>query len=189
MHNTDFIPKFILIWIPGHCKISGNEFADQTAKLATKSPLISTININERDLTTHIRIIHKENHLPLWFQTSHWYQNINKTKSNIKHFLKFHDEDINRIDQIKFERLRLGHTNLTHSFILEKLNPPSICQYCNIPIRISIPHLLTECKYFDSYRKTIFDSTDPLSCLSDPTTQNIKKILFFLKTSNIFKLI
>ena len=51
----------------------------------------------------------------------------------------------NRLEEIKFTRMRLGHTKITHSFIL-KGEDPTLCTVCPIPI--SVVHILLECPRF-----------------------------------------
>ena len=47
-------------------------------------------------------------------------------------------------------RLRIGHTALTHSYLL-KGEPPQICQACDP--HITVKHILIECKNYQNERK------------------------------------
>jgi len=51
-----------------------------------------------------------------------------------------------RKEQIIYNRLRIGHTRLTHSYLIEHTDPP-ICTNCNQ--LLSIKHTLTECTSCD----------------------------------------
>ena len=101
-------------WIPGHCNIEGNELADSTAKEAANNTRTCMKAISASDMKPHI----KSQIVNSWKEK---WQNLryNKLKNIgsqicIKNFSTFQ----NRKDEIKFTRIRLGHTRLTHSFLL-----------------------------------------------------------------------
>ena len=47
-----------------------------------------------------------------------------------------------RKDQIVYNRLRIGHTRLTHSYLIDHTDPPE-CTNCHQ--QLSVKHILTEC--------------------------------------------
>ena len=51
-------------------------------------------------------------------------------------------------------RARIGHTHLTHSYILRK-GPPPQCEHCHCILTVC--HILVECNHFAQERKYIFD--------------------------------
>ena len=58
-----------------------------------------------------------------------------------------------RKDTIVLLRARIGHTHLTHSYILKK-DPPPQCEHCKCIL--TVRHILVECSHFAEKRKYIF---------------------------------
>lgn len=58
--------------------------------------------------------------------------------------------DLDRQKSVVLHRLRIGHTVLTHGYLLERGEAPH-CNTCNVQITIS--HLLTECREYDVQRR------------------------------------
>ena len=58
-----------------------------------------------------------------------------------------------RRDQPVFNRCRIGHSRLTHEFLL-KGEPPPGCIPCNCPL--TIKHLLIECVDFNDVRQRFY---------------------------------
>ena len=54
-------------------------------------------------------------------------------------------------------RARIGHTHLTHSYILRK-DPPPLCEHCQCIL--TVRHILVECNHFAQERKDIFGRRD-----------------------------
>ena len=52
---------------------------------------------------------------------------------------------------------RIGHTHLTHSYILRK-DPPPLCEHCQCIL--TVRHILVECSHFARERKDIFGRRD-----------------------------
>ena len=62
-----------------------------------------------------------------------------------------------RKDEVVLCRVRIGHTHLTHSYILKK-DPPPHCGHCQG--LLTVRHILVECNHFAQKRKDIFDRRD-----------------------------
>nr|CAD7413476.1 unnamed protein product [Timema poppensis] len=54
-----------------------------------------------------------------------------------------------RREEVFVTRIRVGHTSLTHGFLLRK-DPPSVCEFCDAPL--SVYHILVECREYASIR-------------------------------------
>ena len=164
-HNLIASGRYITFtWIPSRIGIPGNELADKTAKRALDQPL-SKNKIPFSDLFPEV-----VSHL-----TAKWQHNWSKQLFNkllpIKPSLgKTKLLNISsRKDQVVLTRLRIGHTHLTHSWLLRREDQPS-CAHCNTPL--TVEHIMS-CTRFQSIRNKFFTHSNlrdifhlvPLSCL------------------------
>ena len=90
-------------------------------------------------------------------------------------------------------RLRVGHTRLTHGYLMDG-QPPPLCAPCNV--QLSILHILTECPFFNLHRMRIFpfitpDVTPPqaLRLILAETSDffSVERIVKFLTDSMLLK--
>ena len=58
--------------------------------------------------------------------------------------------NFDRKNQILITRLRIGHTLLTHQYLITKKAKPQ-CEECKTPV--TVKHILTECPNFENERK------------------------------------
>ena len=72
-------------------------------------------------------------------------------------------------------RLRLGHTRLTHGYLMENGRPPT-CSVCNTTV--TVEHILLSCTKYKTKREVVFK--DHYTNGSEPTMKSI------LQESNIF---
>ena len=88
-----------------------------------------------------------------------------------------------RRDQSVFNRCRIGHSRLTHEFLL-KGEPPPECIPCNCPL--TIKHLLIECVDFNDVRQRFYQ----VPSLQDLfKTVNPEVILELLKAAAMYRLL
>ena len=62
-------------------------------------------------------------------------------------------EDSNRRFSVWITRLRLGHTRLTHRYLMEREDPPT-CDECWLPL--TVHHIMVECDLLRPQRKASF---------------------------------
>lgn len=80
-------------------------------------------------------------------------------------------------------RLRIGHTVLTHKYVLDKEDPPK-CQFCND--RLTIKHIIVNCPGLEQLRSSIGIATNIKEALADDKVK-MEKILQFLQQANLTK--
>jgi len=129
-----------ILWTPGHCDIKGNEAADREAKVAAAG-VPEFIPVPYNDWYKLVREKCREKWKEEW-------------QNSGRHLLEIRNEPgkwntqsgMSRRDEIVINRLRLGHTNLTHSYLfdpdIQRPMPP--CELCN-DAAMTVKHILLDC--------------------------------------------
>ena len=136
-------------WIPSHIGIRGNERADVLAKEALSKP-ISINDIVASDLKNKVHQLIKKKHQNVFDHLkSNKLRNIYPTiaDSIVNH------RKVNRYSETKLTRLIIGHTRITHSYIL-KNEPIPRCIGCATDF--TVKHFLLECVDFAHTRGKYF---------------------------------
>ena len=86
-----------------------------------------------------------------------------------------------RAFETRLTRLRIGHTYLTHKFLLQGDYPP-MCNVCNNSL--TVEHILLDCSKYVNERRQ-YSILGPIEALLDDDV-NVENVMEFLKDINIF---
>jgi len=140
--------KIVFCWVPSHVGIRGNEKADLAARSALNLPR-TNVGIPYSDFKYYINK----------YILSNWQGDWNNAGANKLHSIKPVLGDWqssyrrSRRDEVILCRSRIGHTYLTHNFILNR-DPPPQCGHCQC--RLTVRHILVECPHLAQIRSNVF---------------------------------
>ena len=136
--------KLFFCWLPSHTNIRGNELADLEAKSAL-SLSITNLKIPYSDFKSNINQYVINKCQSVWEKQTENKLHELKPEFNSKcSFLGY-----SRQNQTKITRCRIGHTRLTHAYLLTNDQPP-FCISCNEPF--TVKHFLITCTEFNHIR-------------------------------------
>ena len=174
-HEISSSETVIYCWIPSHIGIYGNEKVDKNAK--------ESLNLDQTDFK-----IPFNNFKPFInkYIFNKWQSSWNETCFNklkeIEPVVNHHRivPKLSRREEIILARLRIGHTRLTHSYLLKREEQP-YCIGCDTPF--TVRHFLLDCADFDRERRSLFQVNNLKDLFKDVSVENI---LSFLKNVNLF---
>ena len=141
-------------WIPSHVGIPGNEQVDSLARTASLSGRPSSPNLPVSDYYPPFKSFLYDRWQSFW---SHLTGNKLRTvKPTVHPWSNPHHK--NRRWETVLARLRLGHTRLTHSYLMSR-SPPDLCSHCQVPLTIS--HVLLSCPHLTNARSISFPHLPP----------------------------
>ena len=150
--------EIVLCWIPSHIDIQGNEMVDQQAK---SSLSLLSINISWKNGKLHGITTLEINFLTTIGEYQSFVRNIRK-------------------EEVALARLRLGHTRVSHSYLLQGEEQPQ-CVGCDAPF--TVHHFLLECGDFAQVRNNCFHVDNMKELFQDI---HIDSIMTFLRQINLF---
>ena len=81
-------------------------------------------------------------------------------------------------------RLRIGHTKLTHGFLMNTPHDPvPTCRECNTVV--TVKHILCDCPNFNQQRRVTFGNKSLTDILSESPYFSVFPIIKFLKSCNL----
>ena len=134
-----------LCWVPSHIGVLLNERADKAANKATSKLSADITEIPRSDMKNHIkmRMFHK------------WREKWENTTNNKYRLISPHIKPLpcatsrNRLWERTLTRLRIGHSQLTHSYLMSG-DQQTQCESCDVPL--TIHHIITECVEYNRER-------------------------------------
>ena len=173
MHRILLSCRLILLWIPGHVGIAGNEKVDKAAKAALNLPQ-TEMKLPYSDFKPLITNFIKSNWQNSWSQITSKLSEVQPTVGTCGR------SRASRREEVVLSRLRIGHTYITHGYLLRRDDPP-FCHACNQPF--TVRHFLIECSDFKQTRDQYFD----VPSLKDLfNSVSVSKIFNFLRTISLY---
>ena len=165
-----------IVWIPAHVGISGNETVDKLAKAA----LMRAVSIGKllcwSDLKCQVNT----------YISSVWQESWDGEVRNKLHEVlpklneSLSTDGTNRKNETVLCRLRIGHTWITHSYLLKKEDQP-FCHGCDS--FFTVKHFLVECSDFHDTRIRFYNVTDMYRLFREVRPS---KVLNFVKEIGIY---
>ena len=163
----------VLCWIPSHIGIPGNEMADKYAKEAIDED-ITPIEVPYTDIIPEVKAYTKDLWQRMWDSSTDFLSmtspDIGKTEYN---------PNITRKEQVVLSRIRIGHTRLTHSYLMKNEEPPR-CSFCKV--RLTVQHIMEKCRKLKNLREELL----PGENIQEILNNSDRNIIQFLKESDIF---
>lgn len=165
--------NILFCWVPSHVGIAGNEIVDKAAK---NSHNVLNHPIPYSDLKWAI----KQSIFNSWNED--WNNMIDNKLHMIKPTICAWNNLSHRKLDVILTRLRIGHTRLTHCYLLTRETAPS-CNFCHSPL--TIRHVLTSCSQFHNLYIKHFHTSSPdiISILGDPHDPHL---FDFIKDAGLF---
>ncbi|WP_419637581.1 ribonuclease H family protein, partial [Thiolapillus sp.] len=169
--------EIVFMWVPGHVGIRGNEAADRAAKKALDNkPTADLMPFSDlKPLTAKYvyQVWQKE-----WDETglvsNKFHEILPKLGDKLLSFCN------TRKENTVLNRLHIGHSYLTHSFILRREEAP-VCVACNVVL--TVKHILIECADLLEIRKKYFEEKSLYSLFRNV----IPEVIFdFLREIGVF---
>jgi len=91
-----------------------------------------------------------------------------------------------RQDAVVLRRLRIGHTRLTDSYLLNQQDQPESPECCHCDCALTVAHVLLECNHYNVVRQRCFNVCS-LHELFD--TINAQNILGFIRDIGLYRLL
>ena len=168
----------VFCWLPSHVGISGNEEADKAAKDALSLDVLP-FKVPFTDFKPLINNFIKNVRQQSWSDPANQNNKLFAIKPSLGEWLP--GLRTNCREEIILARLRIGHSHITHSYLLKGEEEPQ-CIPCNAPL--SINHILVDCVDLAPTRQRYFQ-VDSLTTLFD--TVKFESVFRFLKEVHLYK--
>ena len=173
------------IWIPGHINFPDHDAVDQAAKHATSLSTISDQSfLPAADYKNYYRsLVLKQWHTFWRNQQPNKLNNIKKEPVPWSTSVRE-----NRREEVILTRLRIGHTRITHSYLIDPyiFTPPPSCPYCK-KVNLTVEHLFS-CPLLQPLRSAFHAPSSVTQALKNDSN-SVSSTILYLRHTLFFPLI
>ena len=172
-HELSELNEIVYCWIPSHIGIAGNESVDQKDSLNLHPTNFSIPYANFKSFINRY-ILNKWQIL--------WNNSVGNKLFEIKPVIGQSQPVVRNVrqEEVVLARLLIGHTRITHSYLLKREEPP-YCFGCDT--LFTVRHFLLECGDFSHIRNKYFHVDTIKQLFNDVPIDNV---FLFLKEINLF---
>ena len=164
------------LWVPSHVGISGNEAADEAAKIAASLAPPPRFKVPPADIKVLINQSLQSEWQTRWEAEpdcflKHLRPTVDRWESSSRR---------NRREEVCLTRLRIGHTYITHGHYLSQ-SDPNTCPKCGE--RLTVKHVLSEtavCAGLRTVRNRFLRGLSVSDILGNNSTVDFKRVLTYL---------
>ena len=167
----------VFCWLPSHIGINGTEEADKAAKDALSQEILH-FKVPFSDFKPLINSFIRNVWQQSWSDPANQNNKLFTTKPSLGEWLP--GLRTNRREEINLARLCIGHTYVTHSYLLKGEEP----QYIACNESLTVKHILVDCVDHAPTRQKYFD-VDSMATLFN--TVKLEFVFDFLKEVNLYK--
>jgi len=160
---------------PGHVCLKGNIAARQT----TSNVMTQILPIPYLNIFPTLRSIIFSKWQAIWDSNPN-IKKLYKVFPKLQHFSPLH-QSYTRKDQTILNRLFIDQTPLTHSYLLNKEQPPT-CDHCKC--LLTVEHILTKCTVYKQIREKYYQHSQHSHILISASKQYIFNLLNEIKLLN-----
>jgi hypothetical protein len=178
-HHLRSNPQIKLVFVHSHVGLMGNDSADEKAKEATGFDAPTISNIGVADLKRRVSSYLSEVRQRQWDELP----STNKLKSAVPRLTP----RVEYLTGVRHEdtvltRVRIGHTRMTHGYLLVSPHVVPQCDVCQV--QLSVEHILTTCSKYDAIRRQLNMPT-VMANLFKPQIDYSQKLLTFFREADI----
>lgn len=141
--------EVILVWIPGHSGILGNEMVDLAAKNGLKREEIDVvIPLGSQEMGGYVKKMIVKEWQKRWDESikGRFYYNIQKEVSN-----SWVNKELGRKEERALDRLRIGHSSLNEHLLRLGKHEDGKCEKCKVAE--TVEHYLLKCEKYEEQRR------------------------------------
>ncbi|XP_066909633.1 uncharacterized protein [Halyomorpha halys] len=151
--------------------IAGNELVDRAAKVAIGEG-IPYRKVPVNDFIALIKHKIKLKWRQMWENVSN--NKLREIRRDVSPWISS-TRDV-RKEEVILTRLRIGHTRLSHGYLMAR-DPPRLCQACRK--KLTVKHILTECRAYNTL-KCLYHIPDDLYSILQDNKHTIDRLFKFL---------
>ena len=153
-----------VVWIPGHSGIAGNVRADYWARKAHDKPNVTRVTVGPREYVPKVKELARNLFAKLWQE--YRITQLKLIKPNVGIWSSCMRE--NRKEEVVLCRLRIGHTVLTHSYVIDRAPAPQCDVCCCLQ---DVRHVLIDCRRYHAERLELISTCRTLGI--NPTIEKL----------------